>query len=213
MAVFPLFVDLKGKPCVVIGGGEVAARKVEILLRFEADIWVIAPKVSQSITSLCENGFLKIKRKKYSKEDLEGAALVIAATSSNEVNEQVYNEAKARNLPINVVDDPDKCSFIFPSVVKRGDLVIGISTSGSYPALSKKIRKLTEELFTEEYSDILDLLADFRLRVRNSNLESHERAAVLKKTIEDFYSNGVITAEALSIIIEKYNILINDGGT
>lgn len=213
MAVFPLFVDLKGKPCVVIGGGEVAARKVEILLRFEADIWVIAPKVSQSITSLCENGFLKIKRKKYSKEDLEGAALVIAATSSNEVNEQVYNEAKARNLPINVVDDPDKCSFIFPSVVKRGDLVIGISTSGSYPALSKKIRKLTEELFTEEYSDILDLLADFRLRVRNSNLESHERAAVLKKTIEDFYSNGVITAGALSIIIEKYNILINDGGT
>jgi precorrin-2 dehydrogenase/sirohydrochlorin ferrochelatase len=208
LSVFPLFVDLKGKLCVVVGGGKVAARKVETLLRFEPDLCIIAPEVDSYIETLEKQGLIKIKRKDYCREDLEGAFLVIAATSSDEVNKCVFENAKERNLSVNVVDDPDKCSFIFPSVVKRGDLVIGISTSGTYPALTKKIRKLTEELFNEDYSEILDMLADFRVRVRNSNLNRQEREAILKKVVEEFYEEGVITKEALSKLLDKYNLLI-----
>ncbi|NJD03540.1 MAG: bifunctional precorrin-2 dehydrogenase/sirohydrochlorin ferrochelatase [Ruminiclostridium sp.] len=204
MAVFPLFVDLGGKTCIVVGGGEVASRKVEILLRFDADLSIIAPEVSSSILSLEIQDKIKIFRKKYSEHDIDEAFLVVAATSDPEVNENVFRDAKKRNIPVNVVDDPEKCTFIFPSVVNRGDLTIGISTSGIYPVLSKKIRKITEEAFSEEYGGILRLLADFRVKVRKSHIDQPEKEKLLKQVIDEFYDNGVISHEALKAILDKH---------
>lgn len=211
MAVFPLFVDLRGKTCIVVGGGEVASRKVEILLRFEANLSIIAPEVSSLIMELGNQGKINILRKEYSEQDIDGAFLVVAATSSPEVNESIFKDAKKRNIPLNIVDDPEKCTFIFPSVIKRGDLTIGISTSGTYPALSKKIRKITEEVFTEEYSEILSLLADFRFRVRKSHLSHCQREKLLKQVLDEFYDKGIISHEALSNILEKYERELQDG--
>lgn len=211
MAVFPLFVDLREKTCIVVGGGEVASRKVEILLRFEANLIIIAPVVCSSIIVLGDQRKINILRKEYNEQDIDGAFLVVAATSSSEVNESVFRNAKKRNIPVNVVDDPEKCSFIFPSVIKRGDLSIGISTSGTYPALSKKIRKITEEIFTEEYSEILQFFSEFRLQVRKSHLDQCQRKKILKQVVDEFYDNGIISSEALSNILEKYEKNLFEG--
>ena len=204
MAAFPLFVDLKGKVCIVVGGGEVASRKVEILSRFEADLRIIAPEVSSSINAFENRGIVNVRRKEYSGADLEEAFLAVAATSSPEVNDRVFRDARKRNIPVNVVDDPEKCTFIFPSVVKRGELTIGISTSGGYPALSKKIRKIAEEVFTEEYAEILSMLADFRIRVRKSQLGQEEREKTLKQVVDEFYARGVISCAALKDILAEH---------
>lgn len=211
MAVFPLFVDLREKTCIVVGGGEVASRKVEILLRFEANLIIIAPEVCSSIIELGDQRKINILRKEYNEQDIDGAFLVVAATSSSEVNESVFRDAKKRNIPVNVVDDPEKCSFIFPSVIKRGDLSIGISTSGTYPALSKKIRKITEEIFTEEYSEILQLFSEFRLQVRKSHLDQCQRKKILRQVVDEFYNNGTISSEALRYILEGYEKNLSEG--
>ncbi len=204
MAVFPLFVDLKGKRCIVIGGGEVASRKVEILLRFEAQLIIIAPEISSYILKLEEQGKATVIRREYHEQDLEMASLVIAATSSKAVNERVYRDAASRNIPVNIVDAPELCTFIFPSVVKRGALTIGISTSGEYPALSKKIRKITEDIFHEGYSEILELLSEYRNTVRDSRLSKPEMEKELGLVLEEFYSRGDITPKALKKILEEH---------
>ncbi len=204
MAVFPLFVDLKGKRCIVIGGGEVASRKVEILLRFEAQLIIIAPEISSYILELEEQGKAAVIRREYHEQDLEMALLVIAATSSKAVNERVYRDAASRNIPVNIVDAPELCTFIFPSVVKRGALTIGISTSGEYPALSKKIRKITEDIFHEDYSGILELLSEYRNTVRDSRLSKPEMEKELGLVLEEFYSRGDITPKALNKILEEH---------
>lgn len=206
MAVFPLFVNLKGKRCIVIGGGEIAARKVDILLLFEANLIIVSPEVNNSIKELAKQGKINIIRKEYDYEDIEDAFLVVAATSSPEVNECIFRDAEKRNIPVNIVDDPEKCTFIFPSLVNRGDLTIGISTSGTYPALSKKIRKITEEVFTEDYSEILSLLADFRIRVRKSPLNQRHREKILKQVVEELYDKGDISHQAMESILAKYEV-------
>lgn len=204
MSAFPLFVDLERKKCIVVGGGEVASRKVEILLRFHAQLYIIAPEVSSSIEELGQQGKISISKKCFSPQDMEGAFLAIAATSSAEVNESVFREAQKRNIPVNVVDDPGKCTFLFPSVIQRGDLTIGISTAGTYPALTKKIRKIAEEVFTEEYSEILCLLGDFRAKVRKSPLHQRQRGKLLAQVVDEFYDEGIITHTALARILKKY---------
>jgi precorrin-2 dehydrogenase / sirohydrochlorin ferrochelatase len=206
MAVFPLFVDLKGKRCIVVGGGEIAARKVDILLQFEADLIIVAPEVNNFIKELEDQGKINIIRKEYFEQVIDNAFLIIAATSSPEVNESIFRDAEKRNIPVNIVDDPEKCTFIFPSIVKRGDLTIGISTSGTYPALSKKIRKIVEEVFTEDYSEILKLLSDFRIKVRKSSLKQEQREKILKQVIEEFYHKGDISYQVLRNILAKYEI-------
>lgn len=204
MAFFPLFVDLEGKKCVVVGGGAVALRKIEILLQFEANPVIIAPEINSFIEELERQGKISIIKKEYSRQDIDGAFLVIAATSEQEVNEKVFRDAKHCNIPVNVVDDPEKCTFIFPSVVKRGDLVMGISTSGKYPALSKKIRKTIEALYPDEYSGILSLLAEFRDKVRKNIANRAQRERILRCVIDELYYLDVITYEALSDIIGRY---------
>lgn len=206
MAVFPLFTDLKEKRCVIVGGGAVACRKIEILLRFEARIVVIAPEISSTLIELAKDNNIQIFRTRYDGHYLDNAFLAVAAASDERVNENVYIDAIKRNIPVNVVDDPGKCTFIFPSVIKRGALTIGISTSGVYPALSKRIRKITENIFSEEYAGILELLADFRLKVRKCSLEQPEREKLLVRVLDEFYNNGVITAEALRDIVSNLEI-------
>lgn len=203
-AVFPLYVELKEKKCVVIGGGNIAFRKIEILLQFEAAPVVIAPETGNRVEELERQGKISILKKEYCREDIDGAFLVIAATSDSEVNRKVSEDARKCNIPVNVVDDPDKCTFIFPSIVKRGDMVIGISTSGKYPALSKKIRKKIENVIPGEYSGILDLLAELRLKVQKGVPDRERRELILKTVIDEFFCSDIMTYEALSTIIKRY---------
>lgn len=162
MALFPLFVELGGKKCVIVGGGEVAARKAEALLEFGASGILIAPRAVQKLQELIAAGKLQLVEREYREGDLEGAVLAIAATSDRQVNEQVYNEAVRRGTPVNTVDNPALCTFVFPACVKRDDLVIGITTSGNYPALSARIREEVDDLYPPEFGKLLAVLREFR---------------------------------------------------
>lgn len=141
MSLFPIFLKLAARPCVVIGAGNLAESKIESLRAANAKVTVIAPKANESIQELAASGEIEYQQRPYADGDLTGTFLVVAATDVPAVNRAVFAEATAKGVLCNAVDDPPFCDFYFPSVVRRGDLQIAISTAGDSPALAQKIRK------------------------------------------------------------------------
>lgn len=187
---FPFMVDLLGKKLVVVGGGKVAFRKCETLLSFEADIDVVAPYLCEDFPAL--EGKFKHIRSFYNAAQITDAFAVIAATDDRAVNEEVYFDCRQSNIPVNVVDTPELCSFYIPATLQRGDLTIGISTGGKSPALAGLIKKELASLYGEEYAEKLRLLGKLRETV--------------KEEIEDIsIRRGILStaAEMSSIEIEK----------
>lgn len=140
MSLFPIFLKLAAKPCVVIGAGNIAESKIESLLQSEASIKVIAPEALPRVRAWADAGDLLWERREYRSGDLTGSFLVVAATATAEVNRAVYAEASAEGILCNAVDDPPFCDYYFPSVVRRGELQIAISTAGESPALAQRLR-------------------------------------------------------------------------
>ncbi|KNY28019.1 precorrin-2 dehydrogenase/sirohydrochlorin ferrochelatase family protein [Pseudobacteroides cellulosolvens] len=205
MTAFPFFIDLKGKKCIVVGGGKVASRKVEILSRFNGDIVIISPEISHKIKLLKDSGRLVHISRCYESSDISGAFMIIAATSDTLVNENIYKDAVNLGIFVNVADDPKKCTFFFPSIVKRNDLVIGISTSGSYPALSKQIRKKIDSIINNNINeDIMSILKESREKVINEIEDDHVKAEILDKVLEE----TVFTDSQIDI--EHFKIRMND---
>lgn len=141
MSLFPIFLKLTARPCVVIGAGNIAESKIESLLRAEASVTVIAPDALPRVQEWAASGELRWLQREYTHGDLAGAFLVVAGTATPEVNRAVYTEANAANILCNAVDDPPYCDYYFPSVVRRGELQIAISTAGESPALAQRLRK------------------------------------------------------------------------
>jgi len=206
MALFPLFIDLGGKKCVCVGGGNVAARKVKALLTFGADIVVISPDICKQLEELALSGSIRIVEREYRTEDLEGAYVAIAATHDRETNRKVHDDAVNRNIPVNVADSPEECTFTFPSIVRREDLVIGITTSGSYPAFAKKIRERIENLFPGYYGDVLKYLKEFRKKALDGIPDPNKRKKAMEEMLnEAFKWDHSFTEEQLK---EKLNSII-----
>lgn len=153
---------------MVVGGGRVAARKVTALRRAGAQVEVISPTLCQPLEESAVRGHIEVLDRDYKQGDLEDAFLVVAATDDPEVNHQVWEEARARNILVNVVDDPEHCNFIAPSVVRRGPLSLAISTSGQCPAFSRHLRRRLENEFGPAYARYVELLRDLRERVVDS---------------------------------------------
>ena len=185
MSAFPLFVDLKGRKCVVVGGGRIAARKIETLILFNAEIVVISPVITDKLLKLKNAGSLIHFEKGYSEGDLEGAFLAVAATPDRVLNERIADEAAAKNTFVNVADNPERCTFIFPSIVKKNDLVIGITTSGSYPAMSKRIRERIGELLENLDEDVMKLLRECRQRASAEIRNEEIRTKLLNRILEE----------------------------
>ena len=141
MSVFPIFLKLTARPCVVIGAGNIAESKIESLRNAEAQVTVIAPEALPRVQAWADAGEIVWHKRPYREGDLFGAFLAVAGTATAEVNRAVYAEANARNILCNAVDDPPFCDFYFPSIVKRGELQIAISTAGESPALAQRLRK------------------------------------------------------------------------
>ncbi len=165
---FPVFLNLKGRSCIVIGGGKVAERKVRSLLKTGANIKVISPQFTEGLKNLSKGGGkvtgrLKLIKRPFRMQDLKGVFLVIAATSSREIHKKIAS-SYGKGL-LNVVDDPELCTFIVPSVVKRGPLTIAISTSGASPAMAKAIRKEIERLYGKTFGDYLKILEGLRKKI------------------------------------------------
>ena len=165
MRYFPAFLDLHDKRCVIVGAGQVAERKVRVLLRAGASVDVIAPRLSSGLSLLKKEGEIRHRMRLYRSGDLRGAFFVIAATDNRAINERVAREAEKKNILINVVDDPALCNFIVPSRVERGDLVIALSTSGKSPALARALRQRLQREIGPEYAFLLKLLGEARRRI------------------------------------------------
>lgn len=162
---YPAFLDLSGKKVVIAGGGEVAERKVMALLETGAIIYLVSPKATGALNDLYKKGIITWRKERFFPEHLEGAWLVIAATSDPNTQKMIFMEAKAKNIFCNSVDAPDLCTFIVPSTVRRGDLCLAISTSGKSPALCKHLRKEMERLFPPKYASYVSLLGELRKHI------------------------------------------------
>ncbi len=181
MKYYPINLNIQGKKCVIIGGGEVAYRKACSLKDAGAEVTVVCLKPCTELSK--ETGITLIK-KRYDEGDLNDVFLVIAATDDADVNRNVFQDASKRNILVNVVDCPDLCSFIVPSSVVRGDLCISISTGGASPALAKRIREDLEKTYGQEYEHYLKLLSKMRNVVMSKVIDPEKRRKILQRLAE-----------------------------
>lgn len=190
MRYYPIFLDLTNHPCLVIGGGTVAERKVDSLLQARGRVTVISPALTPQLQSWATNQTITVHQRPYRRGDLQGFSLVFAATNDEAVHQQIADEAKEAGVFLNVVDRPALCSFIVPATVAQGDLTLAISTGGASPALAKKIRQNLEQHFGPEYNLALQLLARVRERVVGSGLSTESRqrlfAALVNSPLVDY---------------------------
>ncbi len=174
---YPAFLNLKGKKTVVVGGGKIAERKILALLKAGADVTVISPEITKRIAGEKLKGRIKHISRQYGRGDSRKAFLVIAATSSQEINRRVSEDATCL---VNVVDTPSLCNFIVPSVLQRGPLTIAVSTGGISPALSKSIRQELEKLYGPEFAEYLQLLEKIRKKAMAEIWNKEQRTNFLK---------------------------------
>jgi len=170
MPYYPIFLDIKEKRCVVIGGGIVALRKVNMLLDHEAQVEVISPQLCPELSELAANGMVKAVLREYEPGDLQGAFVVVAATDDSQINEQVAREAMQQGILINVADIPELSNFIVPSYLRRGDVTVAVSTGGKSPALARKIRLELERGFGEEYALLATLIDEVRSELKHQKI-------------------------------------------
>ena len=163
---YPIFLNIQGKKCTVIGGGKVAVRKVRMLLNHGPKLTVISPKPDPEMVRLSQERLIRLLRRDYRRGDLQGSALAIAATDAEEINHRAVREAKRNGILVNVVDDPGSSDFIIPSFFKRGDLTVAVSTAGKSPAFAKKIRRKLERSLGREYASLLSLVSEARSVVK-----------------------------------------------
>lgn len=165
MKYYPIFLDIRDKKCVIVGGGEVAARKAERLLDCGAKVFVISPKLSPEIAALKEKNMICHIAAQYAGDLINEAALIIGATDDEETNAQISRDARSKGIPVNIVDDPQKCDFILPAVVQRGDLTITIGTGGKSPALARHLREELEAKYGPEFEIFLNVLGGLRVKM------------------------------------------------
>lgn len=197
-AYYPVFIDVKDRRCVVIGGGNIGEEKVVKLLDCDAKVVVISPEVNDGVRQLARENSVKWIQREYERGDLEGAFIAIAATDDNAVNRQIAQEAEERNVLLNVVDVTHLCTFIAPSVARRGDVTVATSTGGASPALARKFRELLSGSKVEaqhavmEYADLAPLLADVRaeIRAQGITLKTDHWQACITDTLVDLVLDG-----------------------
>ena len=175
MQHLPIFFDVKQQLCVVIGGGEIATRKVALLLRAEAKVRVVAPELCASLQTLLHNGRIEHAAKTYQLSDLDDAVLVIGATDDLQVNREIAQAARERRIPVNVVDNPEDGNFIMPSIIDRSPVLAAVSTGGASPVLARLIRTRLESLIPAGYGRLAELAAKFRDRVKQARPDANDR--------------------------------------
>jgi len=217
-AYFPAFIDLRGKLCLVVGGGEVAARKARSLLAAGACVRVIAPEVCDEMSALLRSAGVTHDCREYADGDLAGSVLVFAATDDADVNAAVYREATRRGILVNVVDDPAHCTFIVPSQVVRDGVCIAISTQGQSPALARHLREKIEQAVPPAYGELARLLGRLRDEVKEAVPSGEERAsrweAVLESDVLSLIERGrAREAEELAREILGLRPLTREGRT
>ncbi len=166
MGHYPIFVEMTGRPCVVIGGGAVAERKVAALLEVGASVTIVGPSLSAPLEALASAGKVRHVGRDYAPGDLAGYQFAFIATGDHAVNSGAAREGRERGVWVNAVDDPARCDFILPAVIRRGQLVVAVATGGASPALTRAVREELEAYFTEDYAALTDVVAEVRRELR-----------------------------------------------
>jgi precorrin-2 dehydrogenase/sirohydrochlorin ferrochelatase len=177
--LFPMFVKLNNRRVLVVGAGEIGEQKIRGLLDAGARVKVVALRSSDAVREWAKAGEITLEERAFSPADLDGVFLVVVATGSRAVNENVFREAQRRGVLCNVVDVPDQCDFFYPAVVHRGDLQIAVSTAGQSPSLAQKLRQQLERQFGPAYEDWVARLGATRREVLGSNLDPERKRRLL----------------------------------
>jgi precorrin-2 dehydrogenase/sirohydrochlorin ferrochelatase len=170
MAYFPIYLDMQQRPCLVVGGGNVAERKIAALLEVGAKVTVVSPHVTENIARWSRQGLIELQARRYRAGDTVGFRIVFAATDDEAMSDVVSRECRNSGAWINAADDPDRCDFILPSVLRRGDLTVAVSTGGQSPALARTIREELEYYFTAEYESLVKLAAEVRAELQEKGI-------------------------------------------
>lgn len=184
MSYYPICLDLKNKKCIVVGGGEVALRKVKSLVEAHAKVVVISPQITSSLKELVNKNKITYLNQEYKSEYIKkDTFLLIAASNDKQLNAKIAKDASKLNLLINVVDSPQLCNFILPATLNRGKLIISISTSGQSPALAKKIKEDLQSIYGVEYEILVDLLGKLRTKVQAKYKNREDRKLFWEKLV------------------------------
>ncbi len=184
MHLFPINMSLQNKQCLVIGGGQVALRKVENLLMYETSITVVSPRAEDVIRELAQQGSITWHQRNFAEEDLLDVFLVFIATDDNSINQYINQLCNREGILVNAVDDPPNCDFYVPSVIRRGSLVVTVSTEGKSPLYAKKLRRKLEDTITETQGQLVDLLGEQREFIKARIADIDTRQEIFKALVE-----------------------------
>jgi precorrin-2 dehydrogenase/sirohydrochlorin ferrochelatase len=159
---YPIYIDIEDRSVVIIGGGEVCARKVETMLRYGARVTVVSPEATEEIERWAREGAVTFVRKRYEASDLDGANIVIASTDDQKTNETIAADCRSRRIPVNVVDVTPLCEFIVPAIIEKGSVQIAVSTGGKSPALARTLKEDLQRTIGPEYAEVNDVLGTLR---------------------------------------------------
>lgn len=159
---YPIYLDIENRNVVIIGGGNVCARKAETMMKYGARVTIVSPEFTDEIEKWAGEGCLQLKRKKYDASDLDGANIVIASTDDESVNTRIATDCRERRIPVNVVDVTHLCEFIVPAIIERGSVQIAVSTGGRSPALARTLKEDLQRLVGPEYAEVNDALGSLR---------------------------------------------------
>ena len=203
MGYYPIYVDMRRRRCLVIGGGVVAERKVASLVEAGAAVTVISPDITELIALWSKSGAIDFLARRYRTGDLAEFEIAFVATDDSEINAAVYEEGKNRGVWVNSADDPEHCDFILPSIIRRGDLAVAISTGGESPALARAVREELDEYFTADYARVVEIASEVRLELRARSLSASADAwnQALKGNFRCLIREGRLE-EAKKILLE-----------
>lgn len=190
---YPVFLNIKDKKCVIVGGGKVSYRKIKVILNCGANIIVISPEFNKKILRIAKDESIKLVNRPYRKSDINGACLVIAATGDKELNKRISEDSKKVRALVNVVDDIERSDFISPSFFRRGNLTIAISTNGKSPFIAKKIRERIEKSISREYRVLIDLFDEIRSQFKKEGVSISSKkweSAIDIDSLLDFLKKG-----------------------
>ncbi len=203
---FPFFIDVTGQPGLIIGGGHVALHKIQKLEQFHASLTVIAEEFLPEFEEYAQRGVIQCVQKRFDDRYVVDKLFVIAATDDEALNAHISELCQAKRVLVNVVDDQEKCGFLFPSIVKAGDFVAGISTGGASPQIAVTARKRIEEEVPSNMEEILDALAGIRAEAKSRIGSAKQRAAFFKEAADkSLAENRALTEAELTGILEKYS--------
>ncbi|HJW93607.1 MAG TPA: bifunctional precorrin-2 dehydrogenase/sirohydrochlorin ferrochelatase [Thermoanaerobaculia bacterium] len=185
---YPIYLDIEERNVVIVGGGNVCARKAETMMKYGARVTIVSPEFTDEIEQWARDGALAIKRKPYETADIEGANIVIASTDDQHVNEQIAADCRARRIPVNVVDVTPLCEFIVPAIIEKGSIQIAVSTGGKSPALARTLKEDLQRAIGPEYAEVNDVLGSLREEAKKVLPTDVDR----KRFFDAIIANGIL---------------------